>query len=213
MTEKEFFEFALDEYKADLALANSLYQRSTLMVPALVVVAGAAYTLRRIDLIGQTFEQLPVCLLQLGFAAGTVCVVVSTVCLFAAAMPRTYPKLTKPFFWNHWRQLYWGMLVENAPQEEERNLSCLADATRVAMLERVLESQGMVSYINQKRQRAFQRAVLFLMTAVAALGVQAASSAWLTIRKVETSVREEEGTDWAVEAKRNASDAPAAASE
>ena len=184
MTDERFFEFVYLEYKTDLDLAHTLYQRAGVMLTAIVILAGAAASLGRPDLIEKTLQRLDVLLLQAATLVVACCLICSTYLLFVAAVPRDYPKLTKPFFWDIWRRQYWKQLTEAASDDEERNRRFLAEATREAMLERLLESQGMVAYINQKRQRAFQRAVLFMAAAVTALGVQAASVALLRFQGV-----------------------------
>ena len=172
MTDKEFFAFAYDEYKADLALANTLYQRAGILLTAQVILGGAAVSLIRIDLLQQCLDHLDVFLLQISSATLVLCLLACITSLIASAFPRDYPKLNKVFFWQQWREQYWATLVADDPNDEPRNRRCLATATREALLSMLAEAQGMTAYINQRRLRAFQWGVRFLALAVAALVVQ-----------------------------------------
>ena len=184
MDDKQFFEFAYDEYKADLALALSLYQRAGILLTAEVVLGGAAASLCRLDLLPRWSERTDILLMQVASAAVILCLMAGVTFLFAAAWPRDYPKLTKIVFWRQWRKEYWSTLVEDDSKAEERNREALANATLEALVDRLADAQGVAAYTNQRRLQAFRWGTCCLALAVVALCVQSGFALLLKLKGI-----------------------------
>ena len=184
MDDKEFFDFAYEEYKAELALAYSLHQRAGILLTAIVIVGGAAAAIARIELLGQTAPQWRVLCLHLATLFVVASLIAGVVFLFVTTLPRDYPKLGKAFFWCQWRQRYRAMLVDDDPDDDQRNQSALASATLEAILQQVADAQTTAAWMNQKRLRSFYNGVCCLSVAVIGLGIEGLFAVLLKMKGV-----------------------------
>jgi len=169
MTEKDYFDFAYEEYKSELQMAYSLPQRVGILLTAEVVIGGAAAALIRIDLLPRFSERWDILGLHVVSVLVMGCLLVSVGFLFTSALPRDYPKLNKLFFWSRWREEYQRLLSEDDPDAHDRNRDALAEATLGALLDKLSDAQSTAAYANQKRLAAFHKSVFWM--AVAAIGL------------------------------------------
>lgn len=172
MNDKDFFDFAYEEYKAELQLAYSMPQRVGILLTAQVVIGGAAASLSRIDLVPRFTERWDILGLHVASILVMGCLMVSVGFLFTSALPRDYPKLNKLFFWCHWRDQYRIILSDDDPNDGERNRNALSEATLAALLQKMSNAQSTAAYVNQKRLSAFHKSMYWMAVAVLALIVE-----------------------------------------
>lgn len=173
LSENDFFDLAYAEYTAELQLAYSLPQRVAFAMTAEVVVAGAAATIARIDLIHMTLENWRVFVLHLATFFVMASLLGATAFAIRSIWPRDYPKLGKLFFWAQWRSRYRATLESDSPNDVERNQRVLAAETLNAILGSITDAQSQGAFLNQLRLAAFERCVFCLALAVVCVAIQA----------------------------------------
>lgn len=171
--DREYFEIVYDEYKSELAASDSLYQRATVLITGLVIIGGASASMGRLDLLRFPPDRWELLVAQVAVCLVAIAAIVATVQVFIAIWPRSYPKLTKLFFWSRWRERYWNELTADDPSDEERNRQALSDATIESITERLVDAQAWAAYYNQKRLLALQRGILWAGFAFVAVILQA----------------------------------------
>lgn len=174
MTEKDFFDFAYDEYNAESALANSLLQRAAILLPTFVVVAGASISMGSMESVRQLRDRWDCLIANLALFLVLISLIIGIIFMFLSGLPRDYPKLGKLFFWWKWREDYRIILANDDPQDHERNANALSEATLVQILTNVVDAQTTAAYLNQKRMSALHKSIWSLAIAIAFLLIQGA---------------------------------------
>lgn len=180
---RDFYELCYDQYKNEMAEAESLYQKAGIMLIVIPLIGSLMAALGRLDLLNHLFTRIDVFIFYLSFTVATSALAVSTFFVFLFVCPRSdYKTLASMDVWQNWRKEYKEFL------EKQKQTHKSDDAIDVAMFEnicpRLAEAQPTNSKINEKRRKNFQRSVKTAAVAMAATGIQALFALFLNIQGI-----------------------------
>jgi hypothetical protein len=172
MTDKEFFDFCYDQYKLELDQAETLYQRSGILLTGQAILGGIIVAMSRADLVPCLFFRINVLLYYLIMMTAFVCLFAGVGFLIATVYPRDYYRLASVSKWKSWREEYKAKLIADDPDANERNKSALEEQTGISLLNLLAEAHATNVTINQRRLRFFQRGVFFTALVVVNVAFQ-----------------------------------------
>lgn len=184
MTDKEFFQFVNEQYKAGFDTANVLYTRSALFLTANVALGGAAYSLGRIDLFSRYAERVDI-FLYLAFAGIAISLLSLAIWwLVRTVLPRDYPKVIKLSDWKAWRDGYAAALTKYDPASPLANSKHHETEALRHMTDRIMEAAETTAAINQTRLLLLRDSIRFSALALVFLAGQSLMVFVLKVRGI-----------------------------
>jgi hypothetical protein len=162
MEEKDFFTLCYDQYKNELSQADSIIQRGGLILNAQAIVGGAAIALGRAEAFSQFITRLDVFIYYTAAGLALASVLVSAAFLFYAVCPRGYPALAPMKEWESWRKGHCGNAIARPDKE-----------TLESLIRKTCESQAVNAASNERRRKAFGRAIIVVAVAMLLMSVEA----------------------------------------
>lgn len=181
---RDFYELCYDQYKHEMSETDNLYQKAGVMLVVIPLLGTLMVTLGRLNILNLCFIRIDVFLFYLAFLIASVTLVTSMVFLFLCVCPRQYKTLADMDVWQKWIKKYQEHLNNKEQSAEDRTSAELDAAMFENLCPKLAEAQSINAEINEKRRKAFKRAIQMAAIALVAVGTQAIFSIILQIQGV-----------------------------
>ena len=161
MKDDQFFEFVYKQYCREQDETNGLYQKCTLAILPLPIIAGASVALGRGDTYREVFSGTRVLLYWEAALVTFVALAAAMVFIGLCVIPkRDYEGLDVMTEWHKWRN--------DRKRQGHGDVRVFNE-----LCERLAEAQAKGAKKNERRRQHFRKALCSLVVAVSALGAQA----------------------------------------
>lgn len=179
MNESRYFEFIIEQYRTSLESAESLYQRYSVLIAAIVAV-GAAWYSHTAAALNDNIPCWLLCASILLALIGFVSIVATMYHLLSAMLPRMrFEELSELCEFSKWRTDYTNSL-KSSGFERAIVETTVADETCKALTGLLIDAESTNRRTAQYRLRQFNRALKWLVVALIVVAVQTLVSFGLT---------------------------------
>lgn len=179
---RDFYGLCYDQYKQEMAEADSLYQKAGVMLGVIPLLGAVMVAIGRVDIVSLCLARVDAFIFCLAFLIAAAALVASVVFLFKCVCPRKYKTLASMDVWQKWREDYQHWLDEQ--DAESKEAGSLDDAMFQNICPKLAEAQPINAKINEDRRQAFKRSVQLAAIALAAIGMQALFGLLMTLQGV-----------------------------
>jgi len=116
---RDFYELCYDQYKQEMAEADSLYQKAGVMLGVIPLLGAVMVAIGRVDIVSLCLVRVDAFIFCLAFLIAAAALVVSVVFLFKCVCPRQYKTLASMDVWQKWREDYQHWLDEQDAESKE----------------------------------------------------------------------------------------------
>jgi len=166
MTDKEFFDFCYNQYRAEIQGLESIYRRGAFLLTSQAVLGGMAYSLSGVGYVWQVFSSIDAFLYYATTVAAWVLVGLSVSYMLMALMPRGYPDLEVMPEWVKWRERMIAHL-QSVP-EGQKDVGRLFGPVVV----RMAGVQQACALKNEIRRQKIRKAIIYAALAMACIAGQ-----------------------------------------
>ncbi|MBW7863943.1 MAG: hypothetical protein H3C30_05950 [Candidatus Hydrogenedentes bacterium] len=160
----DLFAFVYDQYKIELADADGISKRASLVLGAAVLVGTASAQLTNPGLLLKWHESLWHMLMAFFSVSDVLFLVVSVAFLFLVAYPRTYERIAPTVKWLDWlRQIEQHLVGAGTDGMDECHEKGPEDDKEIALLTALSNAQSKNYRLNEIRRNHYQRALLLLV--------------------------------------------------
>lgn len=149
-----FYELCYDQYKLELEEADKLYQKASVVLIVLPLLAGTILKIGRADLIYQLFMRKEILFYYSSFLASWLLIGAGAVFAIFCVVPRNYQRIDDMVNWQNWRKRYQEYIDESKVDET------LDDAMLRDICIRLADAQKTNILINETRRKYFHKSVL-----------------------------------------------------
>jgi hypothetical protein len=149
-----FYELCYDQYKLELEEADKLYQKVSIILIVLPILAGTILRIGRADLLDQLFMKKEILFYYFSFLASWLLIGAGAVFAICCVVPRNYQRIGDMIDWQDWRKRYQKYIDESKVNET------LDDAMLRDICVKLANAQKTNVLINENRRQYFQKSVL-----------------------------------------------------
>ncbi len=165
---KDFYDLCYDQYKSELEEAEKIYQKVSILLVLIPILAGVSAKFGRTDIIPSFFARVDIFLYYLSFIITWLLLGVSISFSIYCVMPRKkYRRIKDMENWQDWRVRY-QKYIDESGNDEDVDHALIRDLTP-----RLAEAQTTNTKLNEKRRQAFQKAVFITSLSIFSIGFQA----------------------------------------
>ena len=171
---RNFYELCYDQYKLEMAEANSLYQKAGVMLVVLSLLGTIIVSLGRIDLVDLCFKRIDVFLFYFASVVAITLLSLSVIYLIQLSYPRSeYKTLKSMDAWQNWRSQYFDYEKDSKTEGADAEVASVDDEMFKQLCSRMAEAQAINSVINEKRRKKFQMSIKLSVISLLAIAIQA----------------------------------------
>jgi hypothetical protein len=176
MDDRRFFDFVYDQYKAELALADTIPQRVASTLQMVVLLMGATIAVADLARFKAPFRDAGTLFYVAGTVATILLLLASLRCLTKAALAVEYPRLDSMRKWLDWRRNYAASRVPSNDTDAETK--AIDSATGGSIADRLADAHDVAASLNAARFRALHQATRCAIFALVPLTLQASFYFW-----------------------------------